>query len=323
MAKLPRAERHAKLLEGAKKEGEINWLNGIGGAHGRTWGEMFNKRYAPLKAIRNAQGSSDSSEIFYTENLAGKAFHDMGGGSIPDMKRSLDKGFLAVYPTPAIEDVLPKYMGFQDPEHHWIAYVWQEHGIAYNPELLKGADVPKDWWDACDPKFKRQASFDPAEPRFLNGLAVMMGEEKVREWLICVSKNEPIIMRGHTTRLMLMMAGDHALTFDQYLYQGTMLNEKNPKKAPFKAVYGAPVLAYASGSIISKQTKNPHMAALLSDWQLGQESQEMLAEGYRNPVGAKNPYQPAEVQLIPFGIVDDAITERLVGYWNSSIGPRR
>jgi len=103
----------------------------------------------------------------------------------------------------------PAAQGFLDKENRWLPWYWSEHGISYNTNLIPPDRAPKDWQDLCNPAYKGQVSFDPPETRFMVGLYILMGEEKFRGWLKCMGENQPIIQRGHTQRMNLMLAGDH------------------------------------------------------------------------------------------------------------------
>ena len=321
--KLPAAERLKKLEEGAAKEPTFNFLTGIRGRDGQALMKFWDQRYPNLKIARSELGAQDAAARIYAEEKAGKHLTDVGSMSVADTALLLKDNLTARYQTPATDRVLPQYKQLLDPNHKYIPWLWSEHGIAYNPTMLKPEDAPKAWFDLCDPKYKGQVSFDPLENRFLTGMLAMLGEEKLQEWLQCVGKNEPIIMRGHTVRLNLMMAGDHAIMGENYFYQGIRDNEKNPKKAPFKAVYTAPVLGYANIELINRNAPNPYRAALYVDWSLDTDAQGYMASLYRSPVSMKHPFMPDNVPLVMYGAEDPAVSERIAGYWNKWVGDKR
>src|SRR5690606_10324206 len=120
-------------------------------------------------------------------------------------------------------------------------------------------DPPKEYEDLCDPKYKGTISFEPLEIVFLVGMYNIFNDDldRVDKWLECIGKNEPIIQRGHTQRLMLMISGDHAITPDQYLYRGTLEKRKNPA-VPFGADYDTPVTVSGVTSVINENTPNPY-----------------------------------------------------------------
>src|SRR5262249_59100081 len=121
--------------------------------------------------------------------------------------------------------------------------------------------------------FKGSVSYDPAENRFLSGLNAMLGEEKTRALIECIGQNDPIIQRGHTQRMELMLAGDHMLQGDNYLYHGVFMQRKNPR-APYAIVYDVPILATNDVAVINPAPPNPSSPALFADWTLSHRSPE-------------------------------------------------
>ncbi len=318
LAKLPAKERHERIVAGAKKEGELNFINSLRGKLGLNHTKLFRKRYPFLKVNMSELGSQDAAQRIFAEEAAGRHLTDVVGIAVPDISDLLSKDVEANYPTPATKRILKQYRKFIDPKNRWTPWEQSEHGIAYNTNLVK--NPPKSYMDLCDPRFKGQISFEPLEVRFLTGLYEVFDENfgKVQEWLSCIAKNKPIIQRGHTARLRLMLSGDHAISPDQYLYNGTKMKRKNPS-VPFAADYQTPVVLFANAQVINKNTPHPYAAALYVDWCLSDESQKYVAKAYRGPVALKHPYFPDDVKLVPFNYVSQQVVDKLEAAWKKTI----
>ena len=216
--KLPAAERAQKIEDGARKEGTISMITGLGGSLGTGHLKVITDRYPWLKLVHTNMGSPDTVSRIVAEETAGKHLTDFANVAVPDLAQPLERNMLARYPTPAMARMEAKFKVYMDDpnENRWASWAWTGHGISYNPTMIKPEDAPKSWDDLCDPKHKGTVSFEPAEARFLIGLYLVMGEEKLQSWLECMARNEPIVMRGHTVRLQLMLAGDHAIQGDNF-----------------------------------------------------------------------------------------------------------
>jgi iron(III) transport system substrate-binding protein len=319
LAKLKPDERAKRLEEGARKEGKLNFVHTWRGKNAREFGSTFEKRHPYIKFEMSDLGSQDAAERFIAEERTRRHLTDILSLAVPDLAVVLKQNLVARYPTPATQKILKPYSGFIDKENRWTAWYWSEHGISYNTNLVSAAQAPKEWFDLCKPAFKGQVSFDPAETRFLAGLYVMMGEEKTKQWLKCIGENQPIIQTGHTQRMELMLTGDHAVQGDNYLYAGIEAMRKNPK-TPYAIVYTAPILAFAGSMVISKNTQNPHGAALMADWSLSDEAQKLTSDFLRGPLTIKHPYLPDNIKVVTYNIVGEDITNRLHEAWNQSIG---
>ena len=315
LAKLPAAERTKAIEDGARREGSLVLVHTLRGDLGNGHIDLFRKRYPFVKVEATADiGSQDAAERLFAEETSNRHLTDVISIGMPDAAEVLRKDFVARYPTPAADKLTPNFKKYADPEHRWLLFFWSEHGISYNSNLVPPEKAPKDWFDLCDPFFKGSVSFDPAETRFISGLWSILGEEKLVKFMECMGQNNPIIQRGHTQRMELMLAGDHMAQGDNYLYQGLVIQKKNPA-APYKIVFSAPMIASTGGSLINRQAPHPYAAALFLDWSVSDESQKYISEQYRGPVTLKHPYLPDDVNLVDNVDPPKETADRLLALW--------
>jgi len=322
LSKLKPEQRTKRLEEGARKEGKLSFIHTFRGKLARDHVKLFEKRYSFVKVDMTDVGSQDAAERLIAEETAGRHLTDVLSLAVPDLPVILKQDLLANYPTPANRRIPKKFQGFFDKENRWLPYYWSEHGISYNTNLIPADKAPKDWQDLCKPEYKGQVSFDPAETRFMVGLYVMMGEEKFKAWAKCIGDNRPITQRGHTQRMNLMLAGDHAIQGDNFLYVGAEAKKKDPK-TPYAIVYSAPILGYAGAMVINKNSPHPYTAALFSDWTLSDESQRYIASEFRGPLVGKHPYLPDDANVATFGYESEEIVDRLHDYWNQYVAKKK
>jgi iron(III) transport system substrate-binding protein len=323
LASLPKAERAERIEQGARKEGKVVLIHTLRGAEGAGHVALFRQRYPFLSLdVSGDIGSQDAAERLLAEESAGRHLTDAIITAVMDLDELNRRNLLARYPTPATETILPPYRSFIDRENRWVPWFWSEHGLSYNTSLVPREKAPKGWDDLCNPFFKGSVSYDPAENRFLSGLHSMLGEEKARALIQCIGQNEPIIQRGHTQRMELMLAGDHMMQGDNYLYHGVAMQRKNPS-VPFAIVYSAPILATNDVAAINRNAPNPYAAALFADWLLSKESQAYLAKVLRGPVALRHPYLPDDVKLINNIEPPREVMQRLLGDWRNYVEKRR
>ena len=324
LAKLPQAEREKRLVEGAQKEAKFVVRPVFRGANARDHHKIFQARYPNAKIETLDQGNTEVGvELMIAEEKAGRHLTDSMGLNSPDIEPLINRDLLAVYRTPVTDAILPRYRGFLDPQNRWVPWNWIEHGASYNTALMKAEDAPKSYMDFCDPKYKGQNSMEPSEPKWLAGIYLMMGEETFTKWIDCVSKNEPILQAGHTSRSTLMLAGDHAISMDSFFYRGFALNKENPRKAPFAIDWDVPILAFASIQTINKNTAQPYGAALFSDWVLSEESQKYLYSIYRGPLTIPHPMIKDDAQIFVYGPVKEEVLKRAAELWAVKVGRKK
>ena len=322
LAKLPAADRQKRIEDGARREGKLVLIHTMRGNLSVDHIALFKKRFPFLNVeLEGDIGSQDAAERLYAEETAGRHLTDVINIALPDITTLVAKNMVARNPTPAIAALLPPYRGFIDPESRWTPWYWSEHGISYNSRLVPKDKIPTQWTDLCNPFFKGSVSFDPAEDRYLSGLYAIMGEDETIKLLKCVGANDPIIQRGHTQRIELMLAGDHMVQGDNYLYHGISVKRKNPS-APYAISYSVPVMGFAGVAAINRNTTRPHAAALWTEWTLTEESQKYVATLLRGPIALKHPYLPDDAKIVTYTDAPVDVSKRLLDTWNRYVAKR-
>ena len=322
LAALPPAERARRIEDGARAEGRLVIIHTMRGNLSTDHLDLFHRRYPFLRIeLEGDIGSQDATERLYTEETAGRHLTDVINVALPDLTQLRSKDMLARFSSPAVATILPPYRGFIDPQGRWTPWYWSEHGISYNTSLVPKDKAPRSWDDLCNPFFKGNVSYDPAEDRYLAGLYAMFGEAGAERLLKCIGENDPIIQRGHAQRMELMLAGDHMVQGDNYLYQGVQIQRKNPS-APYAIVYSAPAFGFAGVAAINKNAPHPYAAALWADWSLTPESQNYVAQVLRGPVALKHPFLPDTMKIVTYVDAPPDVMDRLLGDWNKYVAKR-
>lgn len=144
------------LVKAAKAEGEVFFYSGVPEPALKRVAEAFNKKYGiqarfirlpgnqvPVRYAVEAEAGNFAADLVlqagdavrYTEDGIKKGwFEPINAANLPAIKSGEFPSKLVTGPT-AVVQIIP-----------WL--------IAYNTEHIKGADVPKDWRDMTNPKFK-------------------------------------------------------------------------------------------------------------------------------------------------------------------------
>lgn len=313
--------RRQRLVEGAQKESKLVVVHALSAEEARRQVASFQKQYPFLEIDLTNLGSQDAVERLLAEETAGRHLTDVVNIALPDASLLTSRGLLARLPSNGSDMILPAYRIFVDPEARWVPWLWNEHGISYNVNLVPADKAPTSWFSLCDPFFKHNASYDPLELRFLSGLYAILGEAETEKLIKCIGENEPIIQRGHTQRMQLMLAGDHMIQGDNYLYSGLSIKRRQPS-TPYAIAKGPQVMAYAAVATVNANAPHPYASALYVDWLLGEESQKFVASLLRGPVTDKHPFLTDAFPVVPFRDPDAATLERLAGYWRKYVDKR-
>lgn len=312
LAELSPEERQQLIEERACEEGTLQLVHTWRGDLARGHVRLFEARYPCLNVEWVDMGSQDAAERLFAEEATGRHLTDVVTLSVGDLGAILP--LLAHYPTPVVEAILEPYAFTVDPENRWVPFYFTEFGISYNSNMLSEEEGPKDWWDLCNPEYSGTVSYDPPTLRWLLGVTEVIGSDRIEEWMQCIGENDPIIQRGHTQRLQLMLAGDHAIQGQNYLYLGMQMKDENPQ-VPFAPVWTAPVFGAPGVAIINRNTPHPYAAALFADWVLSDESQQYTSDQYRGALTLEHPFRPEDTEVFIINLSDPETDNRLLDMW--------
>ena len=145
------------LIKAAKAEGEVNFYSGATENVARRTGEAFQAKYGIKFAFTRLVGVQ-TEQRFGGEAAAGAFPVDfyMVAAAVPFAEDAVKKGWvepMAQAGIPAIRSGEFPTRFLTGPTGIVQVAPW---GISYNTEKVKGADIPKDWPDLLNPKFKGQ-----------------------------------------------------------------------------------------------------------------------------------------------------------------------
>lgn len=268
----------AALVSAANKEGKLTIYTSIATA-GLTTGiqRAFNKDYPSISVRFVSAGSSQITGRYTTEAQAGAVQADdvltgyskffpsaLSAGYLSPIT-SVIPGFAKVYPPAGIFDSGKTGLVFEIP-----------NGMAYNTDLVSGADIPKSVVDFAKPYWKNHLlAFDPkASPAFLQFWDMVLktyGPDVVRKIgqnIIPNSKSETLPPSAQS-----LAAGEG---YGDLLVPETTMQSLLANGAPIKFVL--PTVAtgpqYALG--VSVKSPDPAAAKLFAYWAFSQQGQAQL-----------------------------------------------
>jgi len=300
-------QRTAKLVEGAKKEGNLLWYSATEVKDSIELLDGFKKKYPFTNTgLYRGNGEAVLSRII-TEARAKKHlwYVTINGGLKGELLKR--EGYLAKYPSPQ-RKFFPE--GHMDPEGYWTDVYFNAFVIAYNTRLVPSQDVPKTYEDLLDPKWKGKmgSSDNPFDWFAAMFRKEVMGKEKGLEYMKKLSEQDIQFRAGKTLITNLVVAGEMSLGIALYNQGVEQLKEKG---APIEWVAIEPIIPLLHPLCISARAPHPNTARLFVDYVLSKEGQEILARQYRIPtrvdVDPLVPRLKKGLKTLPFDpdIVDD------------------
>ena len=270
LEKLSAAEREKKLVEAAKKEGEMLWYTNSGIENATRYIQAFKKNYPFINGQVWRAKTRQVTQRAISEANAGRYLVDVFKPSTDLLPPMLEKNLLAKYETP-IRAVYPAQA--KSPYYTSINYAFRV--FAFNPRRINRKDAPKTWEDLLQPKWKGEILFDESSLEEIMCLLGAWGKDKTASYAAKLSQQQLLIRVGRDTTTQMMMAGEAPLAVTTYAYNNESLRTQN---APVDWIAEdlIPTLLYPL--TLARNAPHPHAAALFYDFMLSEEGQRLIAK---------------------------------------------
>jgi iron(III) transport system substrate-binding protein len=270
---LPLKERQTLLERESRKEGRVVFYTTFNVADLQDIKKLFEAKYPFLKVEPFRLGHGRLANKITTEALAGKLEADaisIPGNYVGDFRKL---GVIARNRTPLRAQLSD---GFVDKEG-WIHGMYSTaYVLQYNTKLVKPDELPRDWHDLLEPKWKGQIALDQEGYEWFAGILELMGEEKGTRFARQLVSQEVAIRRGHTLLSQLVAAGEFKMVLDQYDHIAYRAAQSG---SPTNYLFLNPIVAEGPNAIwITRSSARPHGGALLMDFVLSKEIQHFLSQ---------------------------------------------
>jgi ABC-type Fe3+ transport system substrate-binding protein len=281
----------SKIIEAAKKEGELIWWSTIAQDQSQKVIDEFMKRYPFVKASHWRSGSVGLHNKVMIEARAGRSSWDVVSQTSPEFILELkQKALIAAYNSPErshfSEDL-------KDRDGYWTGTYALPTGLGFNTQQVKREDVPKTYQDLLNPKWKgNKISVDDESFEFLIGLIQAWGQNAAVEYLKTLAAQAPMIGRGHSQRTQLLAAGEFPLAI---AYTHTVEWSKSQGNS-VDWVNLEPVVIKFDGIMLGVKAPHPNAGKLFIDFMLSEAGQSLL-QSFRR-VTLRNGVEPDPPRLI-------------------------
>ena len=263
-----------RMIEAAKKEGEVVFYGGFSVSDVAGFIKKFNGKYPFIKVNHLREGAEKLMTRILTERRAGKHSADVIQARGFPAQVMLDKGAFAKYLSPESQ-AYPK--GFKDPDGRWATMYVQTSIIAYNTKFVKPGEI-KNWEDLLNPKWKGQMVIDREETVWFANMLEVMGRENGLRYMRRLAEQRPTMWEGHTLMAQLVAAGEHPIGISLY---GPRIEDLKSRGAPVEWVRSNPVIGFLYLVGLADKAPHPNAARLLIDFALSQEGQTEVTESRR------------------------------------------
>jgi ABC-type Fe3+ transport system substrate-binding protein len=314
-------DRTEKLIAGAKQEGELTYYSAmIVNQALRPLTAAFQKKY-PFIKIAFWRADSEEIEIklsaeMRANNLIGDVIEGTGIGEL-----AVRAGLAQPILSPQLAGIPEK---MHDADHLWVPTRMSYFSIAYNTRLVPAGTQPKTYDDLLDEKWKGRMAWPLLSaigaPLFVTNLRLAWGEDKAMAYLRQLRTQNIVNFGAGNPRTLVdrVIAGEYPIALQIFAHHPLISAAKG---APVMSQLLPPVASSAGTFVIPKGSRHPHAAALLMDFLLSQEGQQILAAAEYLPVRPDVEPLPQIAPIVPTraGVDDNFISpQKLSEYTESS-----
>lgn len=271
LAQYSGADRMQRLVEGAKKEGNLNIYTSAQSDDMGALVSGFEKKYGVKVSVWRA-GSEKVLQRAVTEARGNRFTVDVVETNGPELESmSREKLFQAIK-SPVLADLIPAAIR---PHGEWVGTRLNVFVQAYNTNLVKKDELPKTWDDLLHPRWKGRLGIEAEDQDWLSGVIGDLGEARgVKLFKDMVAGNGMSVRKGHTLLTQLVVSGEVPFALTVYNYKAEQFKDKG---APIDWFSIGPPIARPNGIGIARNAPNPHAAILFFDYELSEEGQKILA----------------------------------------------
>jgi iron(III) transport system substrate-binding protein len=314
-------DRTERLVAGAKREGQVTYYSAmIVNQALRPLTAAFQKKY-PF--IRMSYWRGDSEEIeskLAAEMRANNPQVDVVEGTgIGEL--AVRAGLAQSVSSPLVADIPEK---MRDPHRLWVPTRMSYFALAYNTRLVAADVAPKTYEDLLDPRWKGRMAWPLLSaigaPLFVTNLRLAWGEDKAMAYLRQLRTQGIVNFGAGNPRTLVdrVIAGEYAIALQIFAHHPLISAGKG---APVTTRLLPPVASAPGTLVIPKGSRHPHAAALLMDFLLSREGQQILAAAEYLPVRPDVDPLPAIAPIVPsrVGVAENFISpEKLNAMTESS-----
>jgi iron(III) transport system substrate-binding protein len=303
LSRIEGPDREKRLIEGARREGEVSVYTSIVVDDMRALAAAFESKYG----VKVKYWRSSSEKILQravTEARANRYEVDVIETNGPELEALHREEVLAAATSAHNADLVPAAI---KAHRQWTGLRLNMFVQAYNTNLVKKADLPRNYRDLLDPKWKGKLAIEAEDVDWFAAVVKDLGEnDGLKLFRDVVAANGIAVRKGHTLLAGLVASGEVPLALTLYHHNAERLKQKG---APIDSFAIQPVYARVNGIAIGRKAPHPHAAVLFFDFMLSPEGQKILQAGNYVPTNLKlnDPATRADLRFIdPTIVLDDS-----------------
>jgi iron(III) transport system substrate-binding protein len=296
------ADRQARLVEGAKKEGFVSFYSSLSNKESVPLLAAFEKKYGvPVRIWRALSAAVVQRAV--TEARASRFTVDVFETNGPEMEQLHRENLLTEFDSPYLADLPPAVI----PKHRqWVADRFDYYIVAYNTAKIRKQDLPTSIEGFINPVWKGRLGLEATDSEWMGSMVSILGQDRGMAFFKNLAALHPDVRRGHIVLAGLVAAGEIPVALAAY-----SANVESYKRAgaPIEWLPVDPVIARPQGLGIARNVRNPNAAMLFVDFMLSPEGQQIYQSLGRGPSSLKARSSAYDFKYLvedPVRVIDEA-----------------
>jgi len=292
------ADRDARLLAGARQEGQVTIYTSLNTKDSVPITEAFEKKTGVKVELWRAS-SEKVLQRSVTEARAGHYTPDILETNGPEMEALYREKLLDEFYSPHFRDLPAAAF----PRHrHYVADRFNFFTIGYNTNLVKPAEVPKAYLELIEPRWDGRVGLEASDVDWFGAMVKYMGEARGLAFFRKLAQSHLQIRTGHTLMAELVASGEIPLVASIYNHAIERLKVKG---APVEWKAIEPTFGRPNAIGVARHAQHPHAGLLFADFMLSPEGQELIKKRHRVPASLA---VQTPLNKFPFHMIDPVIT---------------
>jgi iron(III) transport system substrate-binding protein len=278
-------DQEKALYEAAKKDGELTWYIAHYPADwAEDFGRAFMAKYAGVK-VNVVRTTANVAYQRLTQELkaTGPQVDVFASTDVSHFIELKGKGLLEKF-VPANAATVQPWLQNIDPDGFFHTTSFGGIGITYNSTKVKPDDLPTNWTDLLDPRWRNLVSV--GHPAFSGYVGIWVWQMTALygwQYFERLKDNNPQIGRSLLDTLTMLRAGERSIAAGPV----DPAIELKARGEPIEVIYPSDgmVLVLAPSAIV-KDAKHPSAAKLFMEFLMSQQVSELTAAHFATPMHA-------------------------------------
>lgn len=296
------ADRDARLLERAKREGKLVLYTSLAPTESLPLAQAFEKKTGVKVEVW--RGLSDKVvQRAVTESQARRHAVDVVETNGPEMEMMAREKVFSQFYSPHTADLSAAAI----PAHRlWMPDRLNFFVVAFNTDRVRREEIPATYEGFLDAKWKARLGMEATDAEWMAALVKKWGPDKGRAFFRQLAAQRPDMRKGHILLAELVGAGEVPVALTCYQANIETLKRKG---APIDWLPVEPVIGRPQGIALARFAPHPGAALLFADFVLSGEGQELFNGMGRAPANVRVKSHLADFayfMMDPATVIDEA-----------------